>query len=673
VTQVRNGDSKTTERAVALGRGLVWVVPTVALAWATTRAILAKTGGEAAVPLDDSFIHFEFARWFARLHPLAYGGNATPTPGATSLLWPLVLAPGNWVGLGGTRIIWLAWALGWASLGLLARETMRVGQGLLSKEAAVGAAAMVFAFGGYIWFAGSGMEVVPFAWLLMRSARICAEWGEQANSAASARVRSTLLVHAWLLPAMRPEGAAVSLFIAFGLLVFPRSRSRAWSLLALGAPLGPALFNRMLTGHWSANTTEVKWLFFSPYQAHVVPTIRYHLDLLFSTLLDGRIWSAAFVPQGSRLVAWLALPALLVAGWRQQRRWRALSVLAVALGMFLTTTYDSFLVNRLRYLWPFAAAWFVGLGALADEVGTLVGRWYPPLEPARLLVAGGFAGALASHLSYAIDDLAVSADAIRRQQVSLGLWARDHLPPGSRVGLNDAGAITYLSGLPTFDVVGLTTRSEGRHWVSGPGSRYEHYERLGRNALPTYFIVYPRWMAMPVLLGESLTERSVEGATILGDTTMVAYRARYDALGRAELPLESGGLGSVVDSLDVADLESEQAHDYQLYYATQPENVVLEDFAGHADGARTNRTQDSFSLELVPRGRLVARLAAETPLSLELFANGQRLGTLELAGQFSWEERVLALPAELGRGRHRITANAPPGTAFTSLHYWCVR
>jgi hypothetical protein len=652
---------------------LVWVAPTVVLALLTTRAILAKTGNEPAVPLDDSFIHFEFARSFARLHPLEYGANAAPTPGATSLLWPLLLAPGHWVGLGGTKLIWLAWALDWAALGLLARETMRAAEGLLSREVAAGAAAMVFAFGGYIWFAGSGMEVVPFAWLLMRSARLSAEWGEEGRSPASPRTRSIFLVHAWLLPAMRPEGALVSTLIALGLLMFPRGRSRAWSLLALAGPLGPALFNRLLTGQWATNTAVVKWLWFNPYRAHIVPTFRYHLELLFSTLLDGRIWSAAFIPQGSRLVAWMALPALLAAGWRQGRRWRALSVLAVALGMVLTTSYDSFLVNRLRYLWPFAAAWFVGLGALADEVGTLLARYYPPLAPARVLVAGGMVGALASHLSYAVDDLAVSADAILRQQVSLGLWARHHLPPGSRVGLNDAGAIAYLSGLPTFDVVGLTTEGEGRYWVSGPGSRFEHYERLGRDRLPTHFIVYPRWMATPALLGEALAERSVDGATILGDTTMVAYRARYDALGRAELPLEPEGQGAVVDRLDIADLESEKAHAYELLYANQLENVLLEDSAGHADGARTNRSEDRFWLELVPKGRFVARLVSDSPLSVELSVDGQRLGALELTPQFSWEEQRLVLPPGLAPGRHHVTVSARPGATFTSLHYWCVR
>jgi hypothetical protein len=652
---------------------LGWALPTLALALVTTRAILAKTGGEAAVPLDDAFIHFEFARSFARLDPLGYGPDGQHVAGATSLLWPMVLAPFHWLGLGGPKIIWGAWALGWASLALLARETHLVAKGLLSPPSALATGAMVFAFAGYVWFAGSGMEVVPFAWLLMRSARRSAEWCEQAEIGAGRPAWLSLMAYAWLSPLMRPEGALASIIIFVALLVFPRARSRAWALGALLGPLAPALVARLFAGQWTTTTAEVKWLLRSPYAAHIWPTIHYYLELFFSTLLDGRVWSAVFVPQGSRVVAWLALPALVVAGWRKRRTWRAAAILAVALGMLLPTTYDSFLVNRLRYLWPFAAAWFVGLGALADELGTLIGRACGRRGSLRTLMAGGFAGALASHLSYGIEDLAVSADAIRSQQVALGLWAREELSRGSRIGLNDAGAITYLSGLPTFDVVGLTTAGEGRYWVSGPGSRFEHYERLGPSRLPTHFIVYPRWMAIPSLLGERLTERTVQGATILGDMSKVAYRASYQALGSAELPLGSEGKGTLVDTLDVADLESEGAHDYQLFFATQAENLALEDETGRVDGGRAGRTLDRFRLELVPGSKLVLRLGGEYASRVEISAEGQALGHVVLSGQNPWEELWVQVPEQLGRGSHEVTVSAAPPGTFTAFHYWCVQ
>ena len=37
-----------------------------------------------------------------------------------------------------------------------------------------------------------------------------------------------------------------------------------------------------------------------------------NLELLFGTLLEGRVWSAIFIPAGGRVIAWLALPALAI-------------------------------------------------------------------------------------------------------------------------------------------------------------------------------------------------------------------------------------------------------------------------------------------------------------------------------------------------------------------------
>ena len=120
---------------------------------------------------------------------------------------------------------------------------------------------------------------------------------------------------------------------------------------------------------------------------------------------------------------------------------------------------------------------------------------------------------------------------------ALGRWAGEQLPPNSVIGVNDAGAIAYFSGRRTFDLVGLTTPNEARYWVAGAGSRFEHYERLRNKELPTHFIVYRSWFAIEPLLGERLTQRTVHGATILGDSTKVACRADYAALGSATLPV----------------------------------------------------------------------------------------------------------------------------------------
>ena len=648
----------------------------LALATIATRAILEKTGGEPAVPLDDAFIHFQYARSFARLEPFAYTPGAEPTAGATSLFWPLVLAPFAALGFEGTAMVWPAWVFGWLAFGMLAHETRRLAEGLVAPSTAIAAAAMVLCFGGYVWFAGSGMEVLPLAWVLTRTARRVAEWGEAASgqdaaAATDARLRIELAVLGVLGPLMRPEGILCSALAAGALVVFPRGRSRCWAAVALAGPFVPGAVYWMATGAWTTTTALVKWLPSSPYYqgTALLSAIGSNLRLLFGTLLDGQIWSAVFLPRGGGFIACLALVAIPALGWLRRRTWRAAAVLVVACGMFIPTTYDSFLWNRLRYLWPFAAAWFVGLAALSELVGMGIARLRRDLEPVKLLIAGSFVGAFASHLSWSIDDLATSADAIRRQQVALGRWARDELPADSVLGVNDTGAIAYFSGRKVFDIVGLTTSGQARYWTAGAGSRFEHYERMDRSKLPTHFIVYPEWMRVSPLLGDYITERSVPGATILGGTTMVAHVATYRALGAATVPRDlPPGAGALRDELDVTHLESEAAHGYELLQATQWTNVVVGAIDA-ADGARSSRTLDRFNLDVAPGDTLVARVGASEPMTLAVRVDGAAAGELALEG-LAWEEPSLELDVPLAPGRRRLEVRAPEGKTFTSMCYW---
>src|SRR5690348_7240558 len=85
------------------------------LIWAA-RSVLAAGGGSLGAPLDDSYIHFQFARSFARLHPLQYVPGQPPVAGATSLLWPALLAPAIWLGASGGSLVAVTWGLGFAAL-----------------------------------------------------------------------------------------------------------------------------------------------------------------------------------------------------------------------------------------------------------------------------------------------------------------------------------------------------------------------------------------------------------------------------------------------------------------------------------------------------------------------------------------------------------------------------
>lgn len=642
------------------------------LAALSIRDVLAANGGAPAVPLDDSYIHFQFARSFAEGHPFVYSPGAAPVAGATSLLWPLLLALPHALGAHGLTLIPFAWGLGFGALGLLAHETARAAEGVVSPRVAWLAGALSLAFSANTWFAASGMEVLPLAWLLMRCARRAAEWLEGERE----RFWELLLLAA-VTPLMRPEGVLGSVLVAVALgfgSAHEGARSSVakrvgYAALCLAFPLVPPLVYLGFTGHATQTTTLVKWLPFSPYldARSLYAQILYNWQLFWSTLVDGQLWSAAFVPEHSKFAVWLALPALTFAGQARMRNARAWLLLALGLGILLPTTYDSFLWNRLRYLWPFTGPWLIGLVALGDQIADFAQLAWRRLSALRYLLSVAIGGALVGKFPFALYDLAQSAHAISAQHVELGMWAERALPKDARIGVNDTGAIAYFSGHPVFDIVGLTTTGEARYWSAGAGSRFEHYERLSRDALPSHFIVYPPWFALPDLLGPCLTERTVH-ATILGGETMVACRADYERLGSGERPslLEFWPL-KPRDVLDVADLDSEAAHHYVLLPASQGDDVLLSNGVV-LDGGRLHRTRESFRLDLSKSGRLVTRLGAEQPLTVNLRVGGRLIDRWTVSRP-DFEDHVLSLPADVPAGPAELELSTDGGT-FSALHYW---
>ncbi|WP_437943840.1 hypothetical protein WMF27_04215 [Sorangium sp. So ce281] len=653
------------------------------------RAILAQAG-RPALPLDDAFIHMQYARRLAEGGFFSFVAGDGYSSGATSLLWPVLLAPFHALGLRDLSLVYAVWALGLVFHAALAVETARLARPLAGPAAAAGAGAMCAGFAAFAWFAWSGMETVAFAWILTRTARLAAALCEPAppdpasDSAAPAQppgapaqppnasIARSLAVCGFVAPLLRPEGALASLLAAIALALsasravppallpapplsapspsrsgalWPSARS-AGRLLALAPLLGPLVvpaLNLLLAGHPTSSTTSVKWLIGNP--NYDGPTLRAALldnvRLLVTDVIDGGQWTAVFLPEGSAAVIALGAVALAVAAHRRGRPAHAAIVGALALGALLPCTYLSFLWNRVRYVWPFAPAWIVMAACLARELGDAAQRLRPSLHYVTPLLAGAFAGALAARLPWAIGDLANSARAIDRQQVWLGRWAAQHLPEDARIGVNDTGALAYFSGRRTFDVVGLTTEGEARYWVAGAGSRFEHYEKLPPERRATHFIVYPHWMACPPVLGRALVDATVEDQSILGGTTMIAYEARWDLLGSGALPVRSVPGERILDELDVSDLESEAAHAYALEPLADQRNMAIALAAPEssapgeldlarpelADGGRYHRTADRFVAHL-------AALPAEARLVLRVASDDGA----ELAASVAGEE-----------------------------------
>jgi hypothetical protein len=667
-------------RPSALARVAPYLAPLlcslVIFAWGI-RAVLASAG-EPALPLDDSFIHLQYARRLAEGHWYSYAPGDGYTPGATSALWPLLIAPLFLLGLDDLQVIWGVWLLGAVVHAAIAVETARLVTPLTSRGAGVAAGAMCLTFGAFAWFGLSGMETLLLAWALMRGARVASAVCE-ANPAATAAQWRGLWITAWIAALARPEGAIVALIAVMAGLGAARDTALATSLrvralvVPLFAPLAQPAMNYLLAGQTASTTAQVKWLALDPYldRSEVVASTLEHVALLVSDLLNGGLWTWLFVPEWFVWPLFFGAIALWWLGLRRRLPWRAWFVTLVLLGTFIPCSYSTMLWNRVRYIWPFAGAWFVVVTCLAAAIGEGLGRIRPRAAVVGAFLMGAMIALLAIKLPWVVADVAQSARAIALQQATLGRWARQALPEDAVIGVNDTGAIAYLSRRRTFDVVGLTTRGEARYWVAGAGSRYEHYETMPRAALPTHYLVYEQWMAMPAVLGEWLTEATVVDQSILGGHTMTAYSADYGLFGSGALPFTPGVQGRLVAELDVSELASEERFYYQLHDARAHYNIALVGDApdGHrvADGGRTQRYEDRFYVTLGEPTLMVMRVEAQSPL--EIYVAGERLGEAEVRASTSlWDERVIELEAteELSE----IVVRPTERVRFGSYHYW---
>ena len=658
---------------------------TAFIAYRAVSGVLGKVGHAAAL-LDDSYIHFQYAKAIAQGHPMRFQAGEPVTSGATSLLWPVVLAPFWLLGCRDDAIVWPAWTFAFAALGGLAWEAARLTSRLAGRAASAGAGAMVLAFGGFVWSAASGMEVVPFAWAIARTARRASEWAEASPPDRNGKRLSELVVLSWVAALLRPEGAVIAIFAFCTLLFFrrpaetgPRRRAIAaiGALGALGATMATPLLLLAMTGSARSSTAIVKLLPGNPYHGGraLALAVEGNAKILTSKLLNGEAWAEEFLPNGGAIVAVLGLFCIAWLGYRQAVLWRAAAVLLIALMVFAPCFYVTFLWNRLRYLWPFATGWVIGLACLARVAGDLA-AWRPGGRLATPILCGVFVGLFASKLGWVLDDIAQSASGIDRQQVALGRWAQESLPLDARVGVNDTGAIAYFGDRKTFDIVGLTSPNEARYWVAGVGSRLEHYERLlaqTPSALPTHFIVYPEWMGIDAILGRPLREATVYDSTILGGQTMRAYLADWSMLGTGERAW-TGAEGSVVDALDVADLDSEKAHEYDLAGARDGEQVIRlgTSPAGDPviDAGRAHRTTDRFIAHLRPGGAAhgIVRLEAPTASTVHVLVDRTEVGAFTVDDD-AWQERSFDVPESMVTASTRVEVRSDDAP-MTTYHYW---
>jgi hypothetical protein len=677
---------------------IILVLLVLVLSFIYISANLNVTGGPNPVmPLDDTYIHFQYTRVLAEGHPMRYNSDQPPTSGATSLLYPALLLLGYVVGAKGEALGWWALILGiisWIGSALtvyqIAARGGTAGKSVERTRAQrwIGfAATLAFVFTGSLqWAFMSGMETGLTGLFVLVTVWYALD--EDFHHTILAGCFTTL---------MRPEGLIVALVaMLYVLLRNPERTQTIRRIPALAIPIVAALIqpliNLLATGSASASGMIAKsYLYNVPSDVGtMINNVLTTFARMGSELITG--YSNDDGPYYLFLLALLTIGAIvigLVMAWRERRPTPALMLFVIIVGlMLIISTLETAFWQFKRYQQPIIAllfplmAWAL-IAAIRyrsrQEVQMLAGLLALIVIASSMFISSFF---FANYVGNVIE--------VTYSQRRMADYVATNVPTGAIVGVHDIGVMRYLGGHTTYDVIGLTTAGAARAWRNGPGSAYEQMRNSPYR--PDYFAIYPdarglTYFADTSLFGEVLEKfpstqpsRNIASATNSGQNI---YKANWTDAQFADQPLQPSSLKAIkdmklVDSVNVADLASEASHAYRWWeaakragFATELYDMKYVDCAPPKDqpdcrvmdGGRLITSGEEMTVQTAAGQDLIwiTRVHGRNPSTLTIYVNGKQIATRlipAIPGQ--WLEIATLIPAAEITGtqtRVRVEAN----------------
>lgn len=591
--------------------------------------------------IEDAYIYLTYAKQIGRGEPFTYFPGGGYSAGSTSVVWPMVLAPFWTLGARGEALVGVSFGLCAALYAVTGAFVVAIVRRMFGRAPAVLAGVLALGVAPFAFTALSGMEVA------LASALLVAAIAQLLAADRAAPPTKTLLVTLACLSLSRPE----SMLIVAGI-VGVRGVQRLAARDVRGAArwavpmVAPALWmiaNRIFAGHWMPNTGVAKSHFYLPgfdwtyWWSAVGTQAGAMLRTLFWDAASPLVWPhrifLLWVIGAVRVVRWSA---------REQRLLAGVLIVGAPLGLMFAVISSSgaWSFHNYRYISP---AFPLIMATAACALAPLRGAHVPvALRRGWPIAAGVLTVAFAlSSLEPMLADMDLYAQDVadlNQQVVVIGRYLHAELPDAS-VMFHDAGAIAYYGDTRVYDMLGLVTNHQARIANNGPGARFEFLERLPVAERPTHFAYYPGWMGQTEFFGNVLLHTRLDPAfhhrRLIGGVDMELIEARWDHAHTAEAPLTAAPGWRVVDRIDVADIESEEAHHWsgelgrrRFADPTARWSVVHKQGAGadlRIDGGRTIRGgREQFTAVVDPtkpvRVLLRAGGAAAYPLNESITA-----------------------------------------------------
>lgn len=615
--------------------------------------------GEPLLPLDDVYIHFQYARQLAFGQPNVYNPGQPPSSGATSFIYPVFLAIGYLLGF---QEMWLGlWAL---MLGAFAQMLVLVAilRWAMNWSLSPGWTALMLVLvgltGSLTWHFYSGMEtgllLASLSWTLV---------------ALMEKRRFWFVVAASLLVLLRPEGgvlACIAIMVALWYMR-PVGRKRMYLLLPLVFFFVQPLLNGILTGTLIASGNQSKSLLgMIPFDWLVVlGRIVDNILRAFGELLLGVSQNGTWYHPP--LLGAAALISLIILLRSPERRATAiLVILWIAALIPMIATLDTAFWHFKRYQAPLL---LLAFPVLLIPVGDLLSsrqRWKQAITAVWLLGWASFIG-----LDFA-RSFAANVSYVYGQPRQMAAWLTTNTPQGAVIAVHDVGLMRYAGQRTTLDLVGLTTSGAAPYWRNGPGSVTEFI--LAEK--PDYIAAYGQGhqVGLRMLVDTRLYDNPLASFQVtldprinvaLAANSQSVYKPDWAQLSDRSLPMQPSTLEYIqkfrlVGAVNPADVNSESEHEYQWVshqmrgFASEPRDL---DYLSCSqakcrilDAVRSIDREESFVVDEAVAGEdmlLVSRVHPGDALELAVYADDQVMSVRTIpAHPGNWLELVTYISAQ---------------------------
>lgn len=498
------------------------------------------TGGQYGVPLDDAWIHYQFASNLAQGNGFAFN-SGEPMPGSTSPLWVFLLAGAFF--LSGEFLFTSKLLSGFFFLGAAAAVYLFALQQGCPRRIALLSALLTVMAGRFGWASLSGMEVTLFTCLILIAVmKHCRDRRNGVNSLSSAALFA-------IASLVRPEGYALFAFATIdNLLQVGYTRERSCLITFRAFPLVPVclylviiapylIFSYSTTGHCLPQTYYAQNELFG-----LLKRLEY-LKLYVASLWDDQPLLFFFLPLGIGTYVQTVLKrstetshggSLLILFW---------AVGYPLLAMLIAPNarhYHRYMMPLIPFYLVIAAGGFDRfLGAAGDvchrlvlvsrfgKQGMVAGSAAIAAYAAVIGVSVFLTGAVWSHR------FASDVENINSQQVAMGRWVKEHIPPEKVIALSDIGAITFIARRKRIvDMVGLVNPE----LLDAVRQSQKGYQEVLLDFLyqhkPDYVIThptaYPRLIAEKDVLQEIYSIELKRYSGMSAGRTMAVYKAHWD-------------------------------------------------------------------------------------------------------------------------------------------------